>query len=162
MLCLKNYKHFPKNTFFQNQYCYICYYKIFSNFNLSKMEKIIIEGQVHLPNIVLDKEQNRFEFSGQSMPEDVIAFYTPILKWFDEYILNPNDTTEFEMKLVYFNTASSKMIYEVINRLDKLYKNNNKAKVVWHYAEDDEDIEATGRKLEKIFSVPFDFKSYQD
>ncbi|MFC2137469.1 DUF1987 domain-containing protein [Bacteroidota bacterium] len=124
------------------------------------MENLIIEGKVHLPNVIFDKKQNKFEISGQSMPEDVIAFYTPILKWIDEYSQSPNDTTTLNMKLVYFNTSSSKMIYEMINKLDKLYKNNHKVQVLWYYDEDDEDMIASGKKLEKYFSVPFNFITY--
>jgi len=124
------------------------------------MENLYIEGQVHLPNVILDKENNKLEISGQSMPEDVIAFYNPVLKWIDEYSKDPNDTTTFNMKLVYFNTSSSKMIYEMINKLDQLHKKNHNVKVHWYYDEEDEEMIASGKKLEKYFSIPFDFIGY--
>ncbi len=125
------------------------------------MEIIFNEGKAQLPNVILDKEHNKFEISGQSIPEDVISFYTPIIEWLDDYIASPNENTDVALKMVYFNTASSKMIYEIIRRLDDLYCNDNKVRVMWYYAEDDEDMEDTGKKFEAMFTVPFEFIGYE-
>lgn len=127
------------------------------------MEIIYNEGTAQLPRIILDKENNKFEISGQSIPEDVISFYTPILKWLDEYILSPNEKTHFNVKMVYFNTSSSKMIYEMINRFETVFNKGYEVKILWHFASDDEDMEESGRKFEEMFpALPFDFINYDD
>ena len=48
------------------------------------MEKLIIEPTLNTPGVVLDPEGNKFEFSGESRPEDVRNFYMPILEWLEE------------------------------------------------------------------------------
>ena len=58
------------------------------------MEKIILDPTNETPKVVLDKDSSMFEISGNSLPEDVNSFYTPILTWFDEYSANPNTKTE--------------------------------------------------------------------
>ena len=69
------------------------------------METIKILGTDDTPNVTLDAENDIFEISGRSLPEDVTAFYDPILNWLDEYAASPNEKTVFTFKLVYFNTA---------------------------------------------------------
>jgi len=124
------------------------------------MEIIFHEGESHLPRVILDKENNKFEISGHSLPEDVNAFYTPILNWLDEYIQSPNENTEVTIKMVYFNTASSKMLYDVMDKLYTLYEKGNKVKVLWYYADDDEEMEEAGKEFEDMVDIPFEFISY--
>ena len=59
--------------------------------------------------------ENKFLFSGKSLPEDVKEFYDPILSWLKEYKNDPNEETTFVMRMEYFNTASSKMILEMFD-----------------------------------------------
>ena len=76
------------------------------------MEVIKIKGTDDTPTIILDKESGIFEISGRSLPEDVTTFYEPVLNWLDEYQEEANPKTVFAFKLVYFNTASSKLILD--------------------------------------------------
>lgn len=124
------------------------------------MEIIFHEGESNLPRVILDKEKNKFEISGRSLPEDVHAFYSPIIKWLEEYIQSPNENTEVIVKMVYFNTASSKMIYEIFEKLATLYKRGNKVKIYWYYADDDEEMEEAGKEYEDMVEMPFEFISY--
>ena len=48
------------------------------------MEVIKIKGSDDTPNVILDAENGMMQISGRSLPEDVAAFYEPILDWFDE------------------------------------------------------------------------------
>ena len=48
------------------------------------METIKILGTDDTPNVILDANNEIFEISGRSLPEDVSAFYEPILSWLDE------------------------------------------------------------------------------
>lgn len=124
------------------------------------MEIIFHEGEKQLPRVILDKENNKFEISGHSLPEDVYEFYSPIIKWLDEYIESPNEKTEVTMKMVYFNTASSKMLYEILSKLTILYEKGHKIKILWYYADDDEEMEEAGKEFEEMVEIPFEFISY--
>jgi hypothetical protein len=124
------------------------------------MEIFIRQGGAQVPKVILDKEKNRFEISGHSLPEDVFSFYNPILEWLDNYMKSPNENTEFVLKMSYFNTASSKMIYEILNRLSILYENGHNVRVKWYYADDDEDMEEAGKEYAEMVDIPFDFIPY--
>ena len=73
----------------------------------------IYEGNEDLPQVMLDKKNEKFEISGKSLPEDVSEFYTPILDWFNMYALNPNEKTVINFRLEYLNSGSSKMIFSI-------------------------------------------------
>jgi len=124
------------------------------------MVAINITGTHQIPEIILDKTNNKFELSGPSLPEDAIEFYKPILEWIDAYIENPNERTEVTFKIDYYNTASSKMIFEIIKKFDMLYGLKQDVLINWHYPDDDEDMQEAGEDFSSIVSVPFELISH--
>ena len=124
------------------------------------METIKIQGTEDTPRIILDAEKDLLEISGRSLPEDVSAFYEPVLNWLNEYAENPNDKTIFNFKLTYFNTASSKLLLDILMKLEELHDKGNDVLIRWHYPEDDEDMEEAGEEYADIVDVPFEQVGY--
>jgi len=124
------------------------------------MEIIKIEGTEDTPTIELNKSVGIFEISGRSLPEDCAEFYKPVIAWLDEYVKSPIDKTHFEIKLEYFNTASSKVILDILSRIEKLADSGKEYKVIWYYDEDDEDMQEAGEEFSELVEVPFEFKTY--
>lgn len=126
------------------------------------LQPIKIQGTDDTPKVILDPNPNDpiFEISGRSLPEDVVAFYEPILEWFDDYAQKPLDKTVFDFKLEYFNTASSKLLLDVLLKLEDMFDDENDVLVRWHYPEDDEDMEEAGEEYADIVEVPFKQVSY--
>ncbi len=121
------------------------------------MEKLIIEADIDIPAMVLDKEANCFEISGKSLPEDVVKTYLPVLNWIDQYVKDPLDETVFVFKLNYLNTASTKAMTQIVHRLKTLIDNGKKLKVNWYYELDDFDMKKLGSDISFFTGVPFDF-----
>ncbi|MDI3526253.1 MAG: hypothetical protein PWR03_436 [Tenuifilum sp.] len=124
------------------------------------MEVIKIMGTDDTPTVILDAENEIFEISGRSLPEDVTAFYDPILQWLDEYSESPNAKTIFTFKLVYFNTASSKLLLDILMKLEQLKENGHDVLVRWYYPDDDEDMQEAGEEYADIVDVPFEQVGY--
>ncbi len=126
------------------------------------MRVIKIQGSDDTPKVILDAnpENPTFEISGRSLPEDVVAFYDPILEWLDEYAQSPLSKTVFDFKLEYFNTASSKLLLDVLLKLEDMYDDGNDVLVRWHFPDDDEDMEEAGEEYADIVEVPFEQVSY--
>ncbi len=120
------------------------------------MEVIKILGTDETPAVLLDAANNIFEISGRSLPEDVNTFYAPIILWMDKYNQTPNPKTVFNFKLVYFNTASSKVLLDILMKLEELHKSGKEVLVHWHYSEDDEDMKEAGEEYADIVDVPFE------
>jgi len=126
------------------------------------MQAIKIQGTDDTPKVILDPnpENPVFEISGRSLPEDVVAFYEPILEWLDEYAQDPLEKTIFNFKLEYFNTASSKLLLDILLKLEDMYDDQKDVLVRWHFPEDDEDMEEAGEEYADIVEVPFEQVRY--
>jgi hypothetical protein len=124
------------------------------------METIKIQGTEDTPKIVLDAENDILEISGRSLPEDVSSFYEPVLNWLNEYAENPKKKTIFNFKLTYFNTASSKLLLDILMKLEEMHEKGIEVLIRWHYPEDDEDMAEAGEEYADIVDVPFEQISY--
>lgn len=125
------------------------------------MDVLSIKGTQETPEVLLDKEQGIFVIKGKSLPEDVKEFYNPILRWFEDYLQNPNKQTVLKVKMDYFNTASSKMILEIFESLQELFDKGNDVSIEWYYMADDEDMEDAGQDYSDLVKIPFKFISTQ-
>lgn len=121
---------------------------------------LIIEETQDSPKIVLDKTKGIFEVSGRSLPENAVKFYTPVLQWMEEYINSPNQTTHFEFKLDYFNSASTKKIFEIITILEKINQKKHPVTVIWYHTKDDELIRNRGLEIKEMVDVAFEIRTY--
>ena len=124
------------------------------------MDILQIEQTDDSPAVILDQEGNRFMISGKSLPEDVVAFYQPVIDWLSEYRKNPNPQTHFEFKLIYFNTASSKLILDILMMLEEMSEEGRKVLVKWLSLASDEDMQDAGREYEEMVDVPFEHATY--
>ena len=124
------------------------------------MSAIIIEATRDTPGVILDPANNKFEMNGKSLPEDVGSFYDPILEWLENYSESPNEETLFEMKMNYFNTASSKMLLDILFALEEMAEDGKNIKIHWHYKENDEDMKEAGEEYADIVEIPFEHFSY--
>jgi len=122
------------------------------------MESIKLRGTDDTPTVTLDKESRLFLISGRSLPEDVTAFYQPIVDWVNSEIPQIDGPIVFTFKMNYFNTASSKLLLDILIALETMYENGKDIVVHWFYDEDDEDMLEAGEEYADIVEVPFEIK----
>lgn len=121
------------------------------------MEPLVINKTDDTPAIHLDKSSKKFEFSGKSLPEDVTTFYAPVFDWINKYSEAAEGESVFTFKMTYFNTASSKIILDILMRLEDMHNEGKPVTVEWHFEEDDEDMEEAGKEYSEIVEIPFKF-----
>lgn len=124
------------------------------------MEIKNIEATDETPKVILDPEKGIIEFSGKSLPEDVTIFYNPILDWISTYGDSPKNPTKAIFKMDYFNTASSKLILDILMKLEEIHEEHDCVNVDWYYREDDEDMEEAGDEFSDIVDLPFELITY--
>lgn len=125
------------------------------------MAKLRIEPADDTPYILMDKEDGIFEISGKSMPEDVVGFYQPVFDWLDTYKANPLAKTVFVFKLVYFNTASSKVFLDILMKLEEINDSGKEVLVKWHSLKNDEDMRDAGEEYEEMTGLPFEYFTFE-
>lgn len=124
------------------------------------MDAMKIQGTEDTPNVILDANAGVFEISGRSLPEDVTSFFNPILAWLDEYGKSATSKIVFNFKLSYFNTASSKLLLDILMKLEDFQSQGKEVLIKWHYPSDDEDMEEAGQEYADIVDIPFEQIGY--
>jgi hypothetical protein len=124
------------------------------------MNSIKIEAMEDTPRIVFDPENDIFEVSGRSLPEDAALFYEPIIDWLRNYAKNPNKITEMHIKLNYFNTASSKLLLDMLLILEEMVEDGKECIIKWYHDEEDEDMAEAGEEYAELVDVPFSLLTY--
>lgn len=105
-----------------------------------------IEREQYTPLIHFIREEGRLVIEGKSISEDPFTFYAPLFDWTKEFVENPFDLT-IDFYLEYFNTASSKMIYDFVQ---DIFEADIKPTFTWKYLEEDEDLEEYGEYLKEM------------
>ena len=124
------------------------------------MEPLDIKATNDTPRVLFDPDNNLFEISGRSLPEDVVTFYQPVLDWLDEYTRTPLKKTDFVFKYIYFNTATSKLVQDILTRLEHLREKGSEVKVSWYYEQDDEDMLDLGIEFKENVNIAFEIVGY--
>ena len=94
---------------------------------------------------------------GRSIPENPTLFYRPLIEWVENYVLTPFEFTKVEINMEYINTASTKLLVDILKTLGEYYQEGNDMMVDWYYEEGDEDMLDIGLIIESIIKTPFTF-----
>ncbi len=119
------------------------------------MNALIIEATYQTPYICLDPDNNKFEISNKSLPEDASEFYDPIIKWLEMYMEQPCEQTDFYFKLDYYNTSTARYIALMMHILNAMSQ-NHKVKVFWYYRQIDEDMQLMGERYSESTQLNFE------
>lgn len=122
------------------------------------LKKLEIQEQIDTPYICLDPVTGICDLIGKSYPEDITAFYTQVVDWFEEYTYIGEKDLTINMKLTYFNSASQKIYTEIFEKLTD--SQNFKVTVNWYYALDDDEILENGKIYQGLTDLSFNFISY--
>ncbi len=95
---------------------------------------------------------------GVSIPVDAFEFYKQIHDFLDanESKLLPN--SEFHFDLKYFNTSSSKALFNLLQRIQKQIKEGKELRVVWYFSDDDDFMLESGEEFEQLLDASFEFR----
>lgn len=115
-----------------------------------------ISGTEDTPEINFNGVANEFMISGRSLPEDVTTFYKPVFEWLEGFLGGEKAKAVFKFKLEYFNTASSKIILDILMKLEEAKEEQGAdITVEWFYDESDDDMLEAGEEYKDLVEIPF-------
>src|SRR6056297_2037737 len=126
------------------------------------MEPLIIEATPKTPKVVFDPNENLYEISGRSLPENVVKTYDPVIKWIERNLAKAKVEIKFNFRMDYLNSASAKMISLILTKLEELYASGIKVNVNWFYNTDDDDIQSEGEIYQMLKKVPIKLVGVDD
>lgn len=120
------------------------------------MEKLTINATETTPLVNFDPEKGILEIEGRLIPEDVSDFFAPIFNWLENYHPDKEQSITIRFCLFYYNTSSSKRIFNIMKKFDALFLQGVKLKIRWEYEEGDEDSVQEGEDYKTFLKVPFE------
>ncbi|MFT7230947.1 MAG: hypothetical protein ACI8TA_000149 [Cyclobacteriaceae bacterium] len=121
------------------------------------MDRIFIEPTRVTPLVSFDPETDLLEIKGRSSPENSILFYGIILKFIDDFAESDRNELTVNLSFEYFNTSSSKCLFDLLRSLSKLEENDKGLVINWYYEEDDEDMMEAGEDYADLLDLDINF-----
>jgi hypothetical protein len=131
------------------------------------MNSLKIEATTFTPEINFDVENNKLSFLKVSKPANAITFYKPVFDFIDNF-----ENTKVKSKVVqelvidfkfdYFNTATAKVIYELLNKFTKIQKQGVEVVINWYYHPEDDDLLEEGQIMAEALNLNFNFKELEE
>lgn len=121
------------------------------------MEKVFIEPTRTTPLINFDPDEGTLEMKGRSSPENSIQFYQRVLDNLDEYANSGGSQFTANIAFEYFNTSSSKCLFDVFKRLSKIENSGRTITINWYYEEGDDDMMEAGEDYSDLLDLDFNF-----
>lgn len=115
---------------------------------------LTVAATSNTPSIEFDDENGVLTISGKSIAEDSQEFYRPLIEALKQYKAKPLLQATVNLKLIYFNTSSSKSILDVLRLIESL-KENSEVTINWFYEKEDEDMLEVGEDYCEIVNLPF-------
>ncbi len=116
------------------------------------MTDLYIARTADTPEIDFKFALNQLNITGEAFPEDANSFFYPVLVGLEAYLKNiDNQDVEFNFNLTYFNSASTKMLFNIFELLNDSACSSNRVTLNWHYDEDDDTIKEFGDDVNEDF-----------
>lgn len=126
------------------------------------MENYRLEGTPKSPQVDFNAETGVISISGRSIPENAREFYRPMIDWLEAYALNPKSETIIDVCLEYFNTSSSKTLFDLFKSAEDMHaQGRSKVVVKWKYENDDWEMRDAGLEYSRIISIPVEMIEFE-
>jgi hypothetical protein len=122
--------------------------------------RILIKNRSDSPYVLLDSNEGFGEITGKSFPPDVTEFYTPLIEWFEFFKLEIRQEFELNIKLDYINTASLKVLMDLMYKIEEVVNEGKKFVIKWYYPDDDSEMREIGEEFDRLIDVEFEYISY--
>lgn len=125
--------------------------------------ELSIVGTRITPTISFNKNESVLCFTGRSSPENPIEFYKPVFDFINKYIDSDQSILIVNIALEYFNTSSTKVIFNILHKISEMQDATGKVVVInWFYEDWDEDMFEIGEDFSQALDVKFNLKEIED
>ncbi|HNQ76812.1 MAG TPA: DUF1987 domain-containing protein, partial [Pseudothauera hydrothermalis] len=122
------------------------------------MQALHIPATKETPEVRLDPVNMSFHLSGESYPENAMAFYAPVRASLQSFLESPalgsgGSGVQAHFNLRYFNSASTKLIRALVGMLQQKAAEGIRIVAHWHHDPDDDMMAEFGADLKDEFDA---------
>jgi len=110
------------------------------------------EKTTSTPYILIDEEKSYMRFEGRSFHENVAEFYRDVNDWLDTYLVKDFASFTFDFEMNYFNSSTSKLLHNMLTKMNKCASDKKKLIVNWITTEDNDIIIECGEDFKEDFN----------
>jgi len=121
------------------------------------MGKLVVAATSETPEVILDSDKGFMSIKGRSFSEKTADFFEPIFNWTTDYFESPQPNTVIELELEFLNSASNKLINDLLKKIKASAVSKSNITVKWKYQKDDEDVLFYGNDLEEYSGLTFEY-----
>jgi hypothetical protein len=107
------------------------------------------------PEVNFDFSAQRLLLKGEAWPENAAAFFRPLLQAIENWMQDKPTSSEpvcLHVALSYFNSSSTKMLFELFEGMNGFAKNGIPCELYWYYDAEDDISEEFGEELRIDFT----------
>lgn len=120
---------------------------------------LIIEPTLSTFGIEFLYSKGILRFSGKSYPDNSRMFFDPLVAWVDNLINSGQKIIRVEFAVSYFNTSSSKYLFQIMLRLKQFQQQGNQLDFVWHLPSNDEETAETWKEIMEELQLEYTVSS---
>ena len=84
------------------------------------------------PYVLIDEEAGYIRFKGECYAENTIEFFKKTTDWLTGYLATDFSSLIFDIELEYFNSSSSKLLYNMLKSMDTRASHGKDITVNWY------------------------------
>ncbi len=116
------------------------------------MNDLFLPRTAQSPEVDFRFSKNLLSLSGEAYPENAKEFFLPILRALDGYLASVSGVDiEFNFRLTYFNSAATKMLYNLFDSLNATASTQNRVILNWYHDEEDDTVLEFGEGIQDDF-----------
>ena len=115
------------------------------------MEDLYIKASNDSPEVDFKYTFNQLTMSGEAFPEDASRFFYPVIMGLVDFLKINTKPINFNFKLTYFNSASTKMLFNIFQLLNEHAASHQPVILNWIYDEEDDTIKDFGDDIAEEF-----------
>ena len=101
------------------------------------------------PLVIIDESKGYMKFEGESYGENVLEFYKVVTDWLSVYLKSDFESFTLDCALEYFNSSTSKLLYNMLVDMDSAAANGKNVVVNWYVDKDNDIIIESGEDFEE-------------
>jgi hypothetical protein len=119
------------------------------------MNLLTIEATTTTPKIICDADKGLILMEGDSYPENAFESFKELLAWIEDYLTTLTTPLKLELRLIYLNTSSVKIMMDIFDMLEEAYSKGCEVSVIWFYDSRNERVGELAEEFKEDCTFPF-------
>ena len=101
------------------------------------------------PYVLVEEEKGYMKMEGRCFHENIVTYFREINDWLDKYLKTDFVKFTFDNEINYFNSSTTKLIYNMLLKMNEYSTDKNKVVVNWITTENNDIMIECGEDFQE-------------